>query len=165
MNERRLSPNQLALKAAFRDLVKAVGGGSRAETLTRVNATLLSKYGAAHESVFAPNDVVSDLEEDCGDPIVTRVLAQLRGYDLIPIGTVVANEEGFIKHAADISRTHGDVASSLLVALADGRGVDPKEAAQIIPAVRASVTQKMELLSDLERVATSNITSLKRSGS
>jgi len=72
------------LKAATRKLVTAAGGIESAAQVTRVKAASLSLYGLIHKDQFIPVDAVSDLERDIGMPLVTRVLAELAGYDLVP---------------------------------------------------------------------------------
>jgi len=74
----------MALKAAFRRLTKTVGGQESAASITRVDYQRIGRYGRAHEPMFAPIDVVADLESDAGCPMVTRAMADLQGYLLIP---------------------------------------------------------------------------------
>lgn len=72
------------IKAATRKLVTAAGGIESAAQVTRVSAASLSLYGLLHKEQFIPADAVGDLERDTGVPLVTRVLAELAGYDLVP---------------------------------------------------------------------------------
>jgi hypothetical protein len=78
----------IGAKAAFRQLLKATGGGNEAARVTRVAQQVLSSYGsldAQHAERFAPIDVVADLEAECGQPIVTRKLAELSNCLLVPL--------------------------------------------------------------------------------
>lgn len=72
------------LKSAWRDLVKACGGLDRVAEITRAkNKSHASEYGAPHcLERFPPLDVIADLEADCGTPIVTRILADMLGFDI-----------------------------------------------------------------------------------
>ena len=73
----------MALKAAFRRLTKAVGGQESAASVTRVDYQRIGRYARPTEPSFAPIDVVADLEADLGNPMITRVLADMQGYILI----------------------------------------------------------------------------------
>lgn len=72
------------IKAATRKLVTQAGGQESAAQVCRVNAASLSFYGLPHRDQFIPADAIADLERDVGLPLVTRVLAELAGYDLVP---------------------------------------------------------------------------------
>lgn len=73
----------LRLKAAFRRLVKLAGGQESSASVTRVDFQRIGRYGRAHEMIFAPIDVVADLEADTARPEVTRILADMAGFVLI----------------------------------------------------------------------------------
>ena len=91
MKARQLPAESYALlKAATRHLVRAAGGVEHAPT--RVGKSNLSDYGSINKSeTYIPIDVVADIEADLGDPRVTRALADLAGYDLVPrTGTELA---------------------------------------------------------------------------
>lgn len=71
------------LKAAARRLVAKAGGLEAAAAVTRVNVSRLGDYQHPEALAFMPADVIADIESDVGDPIVTRELAALAGFDLI----------------------------------------------------------------------------------
>lgn len=144
-------PDQyLALKGAFRDLVAAVGGNTRAAKVSRVGASLISRYGAVHESVHAPIDVILDLEQDCGVPIVTRLLADHAGFDLVPKAAAAVDADAMIGHLADVSREAGGLVSDLGEALRDGK-IDELERARLLKKGKAAATEIAEAVADLER--------------
>jgi len=72
------------IKAATRKLVTQAGGVESAAQVCRVTGASLSYYGLPHRDQFIPADAIADLENDVGLPLVTRVLAELAGYDLVP---------------------------------------------------------------------------------
>lgn len=141
----------LALKASFRDLVEAAGGGTRAAGHTRTNASLLSRYGAVQEEMQAPLDVVADLEAQVGDLIVTRALAALHGYVLVPDPALAATAPDFGRHLGAVAREAGDVISGLGEALADGK-VCGNEAQGLLGEVREAQAALAHLGQDLARV-------------
>jgi len=144
----------LALKGAFRDLVAAVGGNTRAATVSRVGASLISRYGAIHEGVHAPIDVILDLEQDCGSPIVTRLLAEHAGFDLVPRAAAAVDSDVMIGHLADVSREAGGLVADLGEALRDGR-IDDLERARLLKKGKAAATEIAEAVADLERAPSS----------
>lgn len=85
MSARQLpAADYFGLKAAVRRLVTMAGHGPQAATITRVSQQRLSEYGQPGSPLFAPIDVVADLEAECG-PIVTAQLAALCHHLLIPM--------------------------------------------------------------------------------
>jgi hypothetical protein len=162
VNDRQLPKRDyLALKAAFRDLVAAAGGPNRAATKTRGNASLMSRYGAVHEEMFAPDDVIADLEAEVGEPIVTRVRADLAGFQLVP---KCAADTGinFTAHLGDVAKESGEAISSLATAMADGV-ITPREAEGVLQEVREAGEKLACLEKDLRSVATGVVT-LRRVG-
>lgn len=72
------------IEAAARKLVKLCGGQEAAAFVTRVGHQALQKYGSTeHPDLSMPADVIADLESDIGDPVMTRKLADLAGYDIV----------------------------------------------------------------------------------
>ena len=110
-------------------LVEAAGGCVAAAHDTRVGAPWLSRYGNPHESAFAPVDVIADLEARSGEPVVTRKLAELAGYVLVPVATA-GGARDLMRHLSVISKEGGDAVSGLAAALADGK-VDDAEAERV----------------------------------
>lgn len=79
------SVSYAAIKAASRRLVEQAGGVESAATVTRVGKSSLGNYGDVKNDHFIPADAIADLERDIGQPIVTRELARLAGYELRPV--------------------------------------------------------------------------------
>lgn len=117
-----------ALKVKFKALIVAVGGIEEAETLCRVRKTTLARYYSLHDEhadLFAPIDVIRDLEEVAGDPIVTRYLAQEAGQLLVAVkpltGVTIANLPSAI---AECARECTDATATAVMALADWKICD-----------------------------------------
>lgn len=150
-----------ALKGAFRDLVQAAGGNVRAARVSRADGGRISRYGAPHEGMHAPIDVVADLEQDIGDPIVTRQLADIAGYVLVPKAQAEALGLNFHGHFADVTRSTSAVETGIADALCDGE-VSPSEAADLLPRVRRAHTELAELEADLSQRAGATVTPMRR---
>lgn len=110
------SADYTALKAAFRRLVRAAGGGRASAAVTVVDAARISLYGNPNTPDSARCDVIADLEGETGDPIVTRELARLSGYVLVPV-PVVAGDPVWLQHMADNHQELGDVVQRITAAL------------------------------------------------
>lgn len=131
------------LKGAARDLIGAAGGPRRCQGITRGTESLLSRYGARQEEVFAPIDVIADLEKDAGEPIVTKLLAEISGHLLVPIPTSQSAANWF-GHLSGVLTGGSQVEVALSDALADGR-IDVAEA----KALRAKVLEAMAQMASL----------------
>ena len=121
----------LNIKAAVRDLVALCGGAVRAAGLTRTTLSRLSEaMSPAHMERFPAIDQVYDLELECGQPVVTRLMADALGFDLVP-REAVARPQSIHQHFAGIVVECGDVEARLAEALADGK-VDEAERQTLI---------------------------------
>ncbi len=127
----RTLPNDvyLTIKAATRNLAKLCGGVEAAATETRIEKTGVGDYGNINKmGSFAPVDVIADLEMAAGEPVVTRALAKIAGYALVP----TADAEGVrgvvceiaahqpVLLAAEIAVLLGKLQEDSLQAAADG---------------------------------------------
>ena len=163
MNEARQLParDYLALKAAVRDLVTAAGGANRAAELTRSDAPRLSRYGSPHEAMHAPLDVIADLEAEAGAPIVTAILADMQGFNLVPQTAISKPDASISLSIGEAAKDFGAMISELAVALADGN-LTEQEAAHVIPLVRELATEIAELDQALEAKLSGRVVPLGR---
>lgn len=109
------------LKGACRDLVDEVGSAKRATELTRICAARLSEALAPHcEDRFLCIDQVADLEADVGSPIVTRILADMLGLDIVP-REVSRSNLPIRSLIAAVTRESADLTARFLEASEDNR--------------------------------------------
>jgi hypothetical protein len=78
------------LKRRTEKLINLCGGLVDAAEETRAGKSSLANYADSREhgaaaNLWAPIDVIADLEQAAGEPLVTRELARLAGYDLLPL--------------------------------------------------------------------------------
>lgn len=142
----------LYLKAATRDLITAAGGPVRAAEISRADHPRLSRYGSPNEGMHAPIDVIADLEAETGDPVVTRALADLAGFVLVPKAEAIARGINFGKHLGEVACETGQLMAGLGEALADG-AVTPGEAESCLAGVRQAATKLAALEHDLRQAA------------
>lgn len=128
---RSISDKQsLTLKAATRRAVDMAGGGDSFHHVTRVNAAQLSKYGSqAEEKSFMPIDVAVEADQEAGSPIVLSAMAEILGYQLVPIGATinVAAAPVTIKDALTIANEAADVVKAITEALSNDDRIDGAE--------------------------------------
>jgi hypothetical protein len=116
-------PNRtpLELKAFYRDLVMASGGPKRAAGLVGAQPSHISEAMAPHTLDRWPRlDHVALLEADCGQPIVTAVLADRMGYALQAVSGQGAHSSPLLQLSRIVSEVR-DVECGILVAMQDGQ--------------------------------------------
>jgi hypothetical protein len=140
MAEARYLPQSdyLGLKHASRQLVTHNGGPTDAAALTRADQPSLSRQIGNDPERYLALDVIADLEAACGQPIVTRKLAELADCLLIEIsrrqkGDVLSQEAGLTAQA------FGKLMSDFGSALVDGT-VDKREAHEVRADIRHLLT-------------------------
>jgi hypothetical protein len=145
----------LRLKTATKELTEAAGGATRAASVARpgIEAGRLSRYGNPHEALFAPLDVIADLEAECGEPVVTRALAELAGYQLVPRTGKTPSGEHLAKVFGTVAGEMGEMLRQTGAAVADGR-ITAAEIAAIDRTAAQTETTLASLRADLARVAT-----------
>lgn len=75
-----LTPDGVLLKSRFGSVIEKCGGVKRAELMTRVGQRVLYDYANPDRcELFAPVDVVVQLEKACGENYVTQGVALLVG--------------------------------------------------------------------------------------
>lgn len=80
------------LKRRTDQLIDLCGGLVAAAEETRAGKSSLANYADSREGVvgsalWAPIDIIADLEKAAGEPLVTKELARLAGYELLPMAT------------------------------------------------------------------------------
>lgn len=120
-----LTPEKLALKRAFSEIVKGCGGLETAATYCRVGKTRLGNQTSPNDEHFAAIDVIADLEPLArnrpGWPHVTRELAAQQGFVLVAVPEAPAADADHLRSLALMMKEGGDVAGALSKALADGK--------------------------------------------
>lgn len=134
-----------ALKDATHELVEGLHGPKAivADKVTRTDASRLSRYGSRYEAMFAPIDVIADLESRLGRPIVTAILADLIGCVLVP--------KGDPRIQPDLSMTVGTVAKETGEATFECAKLITDQSPQQIARTRKELREAHEAISGAER--------------
>lgn len=141
----------LRIKSSFEVLLKKSGGAQDAAAFTRVGMSALYQMASQNEiSHFPPADVIADLEKKAGEPVLTRALAELAGYSLIPNKPAVLHGS-LAGVLAKVGKEVSDVFSDYALALEDGR-MTPNEARVVITSVEEAISAFEALRNSLRDV-------------
>ena len=139
----------LTIKQATHDLIDACGGVIEAARHCRSTASRLSEAASPYsESRFAACDQIADLERLSGQPIVTRHLAGLAGYDLVSRETRPATRQTVLEHLSQVIRETADVSATIARGMADG-SLDAAERREIIREIDEAVRELLDLKTDM----------------
>lgn len=147
-----LPPEKQALKAATARLVRAAGGQEAAVGFTRfARHQALSDFANPadeHAARFISADAIADLEAVThgtpGHPAVTRQLARLAGYQLVPMPKPRGGGADLACHLQAIIRESADVTMDLSLHLKGTPG--PADAARL----RTEVAEAIQALAELD---------------
>jgi hypothetical protein len=139
-----------ALKTASHALVDKAGGVAKAAALTATSHSRLSEAASPwHDNRWLSLIHIADLECVAGDPVITRALADMAGYDLVP--KAGGRAEDMHQHLAHIVTEMSDVSAQLSVAMTDGK-MTAKEARQLKQEAQQAVERLQRFMTDCDRV-------------
>ena len=151
-----LTPEQLALKAAFAEVKSGVGGVDACEANCRASKSQIARYYDPNCDQFVPVDVLATLEPLArnrpGWPHVTRKLARDLGFALIERPRVDAADcptlHASLRAAMDKS---GRLHVGMVEALGDGK-VTAEEARPLIAAAMEAAEENLHIHALLKRI-------------
>lgn len=161
INERAFEPQVYErFKAGFGRLLQKAGGVDKSATLTRVGGSALYQMASVNETRhFPPIDVIADIEKQAGDPILTRLLAELAGFSLVPVQPVKINGS-FSRLLANLGKEVSDVFSDAAKALEDDR-MTPREAKGLLLDIDEAMSALSLLRNGIREVAESSPSTFK----
>lgn len=119
-----LTPDEQALKAEAKALVRAAGGVEEVAGYIGRSKTQVSSYCNPHTRDFMPTDAVVKLEAmthgAAGHPIVTRGLARRAGYTPVRQADAPAGPTELTALLSRMCKEHGDVVSRVCSLLQNG---------------------------------------------
>lgn len=138
-----------ALKDATKALVESFANLAEAVEVTggRSDKARLSRYGNRHEEgMFAPIDVIADLESRLGKPVVTAILADMLGFVLVP-KEEAKRQPDFAHHVGSVAKETGEAVSALAML------IDPSaRTAQNIAKAQREIREAEERLAGADQV-------------
>lgn len=136
----------LRFRGAQRDLIDACGGVERVAELTSYGKSTVGRWRSPGDRDEMPYRVALILEDDCGRPILTRLMAEFNGRRLgdpeqggQDVGALSAQVAELVEHA-------GKLVVETVRAKADGI-VTPSEADQL-RAITATISQLNDRIND-----------------
>lgn len=151
----RLTPDQLALKAATREAVKAAGGQDHVAREVGRAQSRISDYCSSNAAEFMPLDIIARVEElgagSPGHPHITRALARRQGDMVLDCG-----DGGERYPLAQLLAEVAGESSDVIRILAEGAGSSDAAARSIAsmgPRQRSELAREldglMQVLSDI----------------
>ena len=131
-----------------RALITACGGIESAASITRVEQAHMGRYNNRNASEQMPADVIADLEKDAQEPIVSRALVQLLGFEIVKLPQ--GRWEGDInQQLAAMFKEVGEVSQRIGQALADDGCVSKDEARQLH--IRKEIADALQVLVGMDK--------------
>jgi predicted TIM-barrel enzyme len=118
------------IKAAQRDLIERCGGIMRVVDKSGYSKSEVGRWNNASEPDLMPVGAIAVLERDCGQAMVTAVLAETNGRRLSDPEAARAAEISVLTTHAEVMRQSAELANAVAMAIADGQ-VTPSEAQTI----------------------------------
>lgn len=133
------------LKSRFDTLVHQIGPVELAK-VTRASVGAISKYCSHFYSHSVPIDIVLDAELKFGQAMMTELLAEFHGFDLVPKTVPVVKRPATDDDLMHATEEFGHVVSAWRTAKADGR-VDALDKRNI----KRELREHIAVLLDIER--------------
>jgi hypothetical protein len=142
-----------ALKEATKALVDGFASLQEAASITRSDPARLSRFGNRHEEgMFAPIDVIADLEARLGTPVVTSILADMSGFILVAKGEV-RQQPDFLTHIGCVAKETGEAVSAV-AEIVSAQGNQAQKIAKARREIRDAQAALAGAESDLSRLET-----------
>lgn len=145
------------IKTATRALIMACAapgstGPQRVEQLTGYSQGVLSRWQGDQYPHLMPIEVACMLESVTGKPIFTRMLAQLSGHRIEPVGADPDDETDLMGAVMRATGSHARFTTKAAEALEDQK-VTPREAKELLVALLAHQDQMTALANRLAKLA------------
>lgn len=115
------------IKAAQRDLVEACGTYRRVEEKFSYSRSVIQRWADSKHPDLMPLDAIRRLEEDCGVPFVTSVMAEITGRRLTDPDQEREAAACVMQSHAELVGEFAELAGKMALAFADGH-MTPAEA-------------------------------------
>lgn len=142
----------IRLRAAQRDLIEACGTIERVAELTSMSKSQVGRWRSPTDSDLMPINCVMILEEDCGRPLITRIMSDFTGHTLMApderearITCLSSQVSELIGHASTLMARTAQAKSDGFVSVAEVTDLQ-----KIVSALGASVDELGDVLATVK---------------
>lgn len=136
------------LKAANRSLIKKNGGIETPADITSLSKSQIGRCHNDSDTELLPIPAVLRLEAECGDPVVTRIMAGLHGRKISDPDSDSPDGRCLMRANAELNKLVGEYGANIAIALSDLH-VSPAEGSRGIKdlqAVRDQIDEVIRIL-------------------
>lgn len=133
------------LKAANRLLIKKNGGIEPSAAITSLSKTQIGRCHSDTDTELLPLPAQLRLEQECGDPVVTRAQAALHGCKLSDPREHATDGQDLFRQNAELNRRTAEYQSNAAIAFADLE-VTPNESRQAIKDLQSMIEKATDLI-------------------
>jgi prepilin-type processing-associated H-X9-DG protein len=134
------------IKAATRDAVTRCGGVIRAGEIARASKTEVSRWQTTGDPAVIPLPAALALEAECGEPLITAVMADLNGRRLADGDRDGGSATNIIARHAGVLQSIGEMVASAAAAFADGHVTTAE--AEVLDRAASTVARAIDAFRD-----------------
>ena len=139
------------LKAANRMLIKLNGGIEESASLASISKSQIGRCNSTTDVELLPITAIIRLEAECGDPVVTRAMAELHDCTLVNPKDTPADGRCVMRDNGELQRLNGELQIGLAAAVSD-QVITPSEAASSLRNVEALERKLPDLKTSLTQI-------------
>lgn len=144
---RELSPFDVRMKAAFRRAVEQAGGGVAVASVTRMDASRISRYGNPNDSLMPPADILLSVDKLAAEPICLRAMAEEWNLELVSHDDPKRAHSEIILAVGEFAADSGSLINAANRAWAD-RHISPNDE-RVVGAAIAEVEDSIREVKDI----------------
>ncbi|GLR55154.1 hypothetical protein KYK30_31880 [Shinella yambaruensis] len=154
------------LKAGNRLLIKKNGGIESAADITSLSKSQIGRCHNDTDPELLPIPAVLRLEAECGEPVITRIMAGLHGRKISEPDSAGPDGECLLRANAELTKLFGEYGANIGIALSDLH-VSPAEGARGIKdlqAVRDAIDDAIRILAGTRATGGASIVPIRMGG-
>ena len=140
------------LKAANRMLIKLNGGIEASADLASISKSQIGRCNSTTDTELLPITAIIRLEAECGDPVVTRAMAELHGCALTDPSERPANGHCILRDSAELAMRSAEFSAGVASAASD-LVVTPAEAMRSLRDLEALERKIPDVKTTLTKIA------------
>lgn len=140
------------IKAANRELIKRNGGIDASAELVSISATQIGRCHNDRDPDLLPTAAILQLEAECGNPIVTRAMAELHGCQLHDPDEKPADGRCLMRDHAEMQQRNSEFQAGIFAHAADNI-FTPAEALRSLRDLQPLKKKIADVETDLSEIA------------